>query len=218
MKNLNQNFMPQVSILGALAVALVAVLVSVPARAEGFELTPLVGYRIGGEFEIEGSGEELELDDAAMYGFLFGFPLDDQSVVEVELAYQGTTLQGAGPFSGEELFDLDVWSLQAGGRYQSDNDKVKGFVSGGVGLSLFRPRDDLDGQRLDDEWAFVLSLGGGAIIPVSEKLAIRVEGRGVGTFMIDSSGAFCSQGICAIAIEGSGFLQLELRAGLAINF
>jgi opacity protein-like surface antigen len=218
MKVLKQYSRQGVSIIGALAVALGLMLASAPAQAEGFELTPLVGYRIGGEFEIEDSGEELELDDAAMYGFIFGFPLDYQSVVEVELAYQGTTLQGAGPFSGEDLFDLGVWTLQAGGRYQSDHDKVKGFVSGGVGLSLFSPKEDFDGQKLDDEWAWVLSLGGGAIIPVSEKLAIRVEGRGVGTFLINSSGAFCSQGICAIAIEGSGFLQLELRAGLAINF
>ena len=199
-------------------VALGLILGSAPAQAEGFELTPMVGYRIGGEFELEETGDELNLDDAAIYGFIFGFPIDYQSVVEVELAYQGTALQGGGAFAGEKLFDMSVTTLQAGGRYQSDNDKVKGFVSGGIGLSYFSPQEDFQGESLSDEWAWVLSIGGGAIIPVSEKLAIRLEGRGVGTFLIDSKGAFCAQGVCAVAIEGRGYAQLELRVGLAIAF
>jgi len=189
-----------------------------PARAEGFELTPVLGYRIGGEVDDEISGEKLELDEAATFGLIFGFPLDYQSVVEVEIEHQETSLQGGAVSSGQDLFDLGVTSIQAGGRYQSDHDKVKGFVAGGLGVSLFRPKGDLDGVQLDDEWAWVLSLGGGAIIPVSEKLAVRLEGRALGTFLLDSTGAFCAQGVCAVSIEGSGFLQAEFRVGLAISF
>jgi opacity protein-like surface antigen len=203
---------------GLLAVAMGAILAAVPARAEGFELTPVVGYRIGGEFDVEGSSEKLELDEAATFGLIFGFPLDYQSVVEVELEHQATSLQGGALFSGEPLFDLGVTTIQAGGRYQSDHDKVKGFVSGGLGFSYFKPSGDLDGQPLNDEWAWVLSLGGGAIIPVSEKLAVRLEGRAIGTFLLDSSGAFCSQGLCVVSVDGSGFVQAEFRVGLAISF
>jgi opacity protein-like surface antigen len=195
-----------------------ALLAAAPARAEGFELTPVLGYRIGGEFEVEDSSEKLELDPAATFGFIFGFPLDDQSIIEVDLAHQETTLTRGSQFASEPLFDLGVTTIQAGGRYQSDHDKVKGFVSGGLGFSYFKPSGDLDGQPLNDEWAWVLSLGGGAIIPVSEKLAVRLEGRAIGTFLFDSSGAFCSQGLCVVSVDGSGFVQAEFRVGLAISF
>lgn len=198
----------------ALLVAVGLLLLAAPVPGATFELTPLVGFRIGGSFQDETSGQDLELDEAATYGFLLGFPLDDQSVVEVELVHYRTELESGDLFSSEPLFELDVDSIMAGGRYQYDDHKVKGFVAGGLGLTRFSPRS----AGFDDEFAAVLSIGGGALIPLGEHFVVRLEGRGVGTFMIDRTEVFCNEAACVIAIEADGILQAEFRVGVTMNF
>jgi len=198
----------------ALAVTICAFLVGAPVPGANVELTPLVGYRLGGSFEEKDSGESLDLDEGSVYGVLLGFPLDFQSIVEIELVHHETELQSGSLFNGEPLFELEVNSIMAGGRYQSDTDKVKGFVAGGLGLTHFNPR----GAGLDNEFAGVLSIGGGALIPMGQHLLLRLEGRGMGTFMISRTEIFCNEAACVIAIEGDGFLQAEFRFGLTISF
>lgn len=87
-------------------------------------------------------------------------------------------------------------------------------MAGGLGVTRFHPR----GAGLDDEYAVVLSIGGGALIPLGKRLAVRLEGRGIGTFILDETAVFCDENVCAIIIEGDGFVQAEFRAGLTIRF
>ena len=194
-----------------MALALLAV---TPVAAADFELTPLAGFRLGGSFDAVESGVNLELDETGTYGLLLGFPLDEQSVVEVELVHQGTELSSGGLFEGEPIFDLDIDSIMAGGRYQSDHDRVRGFVAGGLGLTRFNPH----GSQWDDEWSVSLSLGGGALVQMGERFALRLEGRGLGSFLIDRTAVFCGDAGCQVLIEGSGILQVEARVGLSILF
>ena len=49
------------------------------------------------------------------------------------------------------------------------------------------------------------------------RLALRLEGRGYYTLTSGSTGVFCSGG-CVFALSGTGLLQLEISAGLAIAF
>lgn len=206
----------------ALAVLLAGLLGAAPVagadRRAGadprFELTPFAGFRIGGSFEDQITGADLELDEGSAFGLLLGIPLDDQSIVEIEFVHHETELESGGLFDGEPLFDLDINSIMAGGRYQTDHDRVKGFVAGGLGLAHLEPT----GAGLDDEFAAVLSIGGGALIPLGKHVLVRLEGRGIGTFMIDRTEAFCTEGVCGVIIEGEGFLQAEFRAGLTISF
>ncbi len=199
---------------GVVAVATGVLLAAAPVAGADFELTPLAGIRIGGDLTAKTSGESLDLDDGAAFGFLLGFPLDDQSIVEVELVHHETELQRGDLFNGEPLFQLDVDSIMVGGRYQYGGNKVEGFVAGGLGMTRFHP----SGAGLDDEYAVVLSIGGGVLIPVGRTLAVRLEGRGIGTFILDESAVFCDESVCAIIIEGDGFVQAEFRAGLTIRF
>ncbi len=201
--------------IGLLGIALVlAVAAARPAKAEGFELTPQAGFRLGGSFEAAAQDVDLDLDESAAWGVVLGFPLDDQSIVEVELVHQGTELQSGGLFSGDPLFDVSIDSILAGGRYQSDGDRVRGFVAGGLGVTRFGPGS----SDWDDEWAISLSIGGGALIQMGQRVALRLEGRGIGTFMVDRTAIFCGGSGCLVEIEGSGILQAELRAGLTFTF
>ena len=50
-----------------------------PAAEPGeykFAITPLLGYRTGGDFENDDSGAELSLDDAAAVGFILNAPAE----------------------------------------------------------------------------------------------------------------------------------------------
>ena len=196
------------------AVAAAVLVATVSVVGAELELTPLVGIRIGGSLTAEPSGESLDLDDGVAFGLLLGFPLDDQSIVEVELVHHETELRGGDLFNGEPLFELDVDSIMVGGSYRYGDNKVEGFVAGGLGVTRFSP----DGAGLDDEYAVVLSIGGGALIPVGKKLAVRLEGRGIGTFMLDETAVFCDETVCGIIIDGDGFVQAEFRAGLTMKF
>ena len=100
---------------GIAAVATGVLLAAAPVGGADFELTPLAGIRIGGGFTAETSGEDLELDEGAAFGLLLGFPLDDESIIEVELVHHETELQRGSPFSGEPLFQLNVDSIMVGG-------------------------------------------------------------------------------------------------------
>ena len=68
--------------LGLLAMSLLlSVMAGRPVQAEGFELTPQAGFRLGGSFEAVEQNVDLDLDETATWGVLLGFPLDDQSIV-----------------------------------------------------------------------------------------------------------------------------------------
>jgi hypothetical protein len=180
-----------------------------------FEATPLIGYRIGGSFQAEDSDVDLDLDEAPAYAVLLGFPLDDQSIVEIELSHMRTTLEDGGLFQGRPLFDLDVDSVLAGGRYQFEpRGRARGFVAGGLGLVRYAPRS----PGLSNEWAVSLGVGGGALIHLGGPVSLRLEGRGVLTWITDSSRVFCDNAGCVVYIEGQGLLQGELRAGLTFAF
>ena len=58
------------------------------AAAPVFEITPLVGYSIGGGFGEASTGQSLGLDEGAHYGLSRGLKFDEQSLVEVFYSHQ----------------------------------------------------------------------------------------------------------------------------------
>ena len=78
------------------------------------------------------------------------------------------------------------------------------------------------GGGLDDSVKFSGSLGLGLSVPVSERVAFRVEARGYLTFVDSESSIFCSsiygEGACRIIASGSTLFQAELTAAIAFGF
>jgi hypothetical protein len=78
-----------------------------PARAQyveiqSFEVTPFVGARLGGTFDIQPDGAapiEGALKDAASYGFSAGVRFDDLSLVEFRWTQATSTLRFGAPFA-----------------------------------------------------------------------------------------------------------------------
>ena len=201
-----------------LSVVVIACLVTaIPAEvgAGGFEIVPIVGYTTGGKFEDATTGTQLDVKSNANYGLILDINETHDSQVEFFYSRQSTQLRNSGgAFVGDPLFDLDIHYLHIGGTYTEASGKVKPYVVGGVGATLMDPK----GEDLHSETKLSLNLGGGVKIPLTDRLGLRLEGRWFGTFFGSSGAAFCVNGACAVAIQGSLLMQLAANIGLMIAF
>lgn len=200
-----------------LPLAAILVLLPAPVRAEwGVELTPFAGFRFGGSFEDNTTGIDLDADEGESFGIILDVRAAQDSRYELFYSFQKTELERGGPFTGESLFDLDVHYLHAGGSLLFPGERVVPFIGGGLGLTFFSPH----GPGLDSEIYFSLSLGGGARIPISKRVGVRLEGRGFLTILPERSDIFCvSSGgaACDVRVQGDVFGQVELLMGLSFG-
>ena len=103
---------------GALACASIP---SFVARADDrilFDVTPMAGYRAGGEFDEFDSGSDsddsVDLDAGATFGIDLGLYRDPDSFYEILYSHQESGLDSAQPGAGS--VDVAVEYLQFGGR------------------------------------------------------------------------------------------------------
>jgi hypothetical protein len=202
-----------------LLVPLVALFVLLPTLARGdwgAELTPFAGFRFFGGFTDNTTDLDLDVDEAASFGLILGLQATHETDYELFYSLQRTELKGEGILSGDAPFDLDIHYLHIGGTYLFPKERVRPFISGGLGLTYFSP----DVSGVDSEIYFSLSLGGGAKIPISKRFGLRLEGRGFLTILPDDSDIFCvSSGgaACAVRVNGDVFGQFELLAGIIFD-
>ena len=181
-----------------------------PAR--DIELTPFAGYRGGGSFEDNASGDSLDLDEAGSYGLVLNIDHDANTQWEFMLSRQATSLE-PGPTAVPD-FDLDVTQFSAGGIYVWRDEKVEPFIGAGFGVTHMAPDD----SNYDDETRIMFQLNGGYKIWLTRNIGLRLELRGYTTFMDSDAEVFCAGGACVARVESSGFGQLEGNAGLSVRF
>jgi len=203
--------------LVAAALLLSSVLFPGEAGAEwGLEITPYVGYAIGGSFTDNATGADLDVQEGGSYGLVLDLPDTPETQYELFYGLQRTKVTGGGTFGGETLFDLDIHYLHLGGTYLFTGEKVRPFLSGGLGATHFVPH----GSGLDRKTYFSVSLGGGVKIPISGHVGLRFEGRGFMTILPDSTEIFCvSSGgaTCNVKVQGDVLGQVLLMAGITFS-
>ncbi len=208
------------SILGA---AILSCLCIASAAADGrdprFELTPYLGYRIGGEFEQENGSAKYELDEGNSAGLIFNIVAHDVNTQWQALyGQQRTSLKTPITFDPSARLGLDVEYFQFGGTYLFDGDDTRPFVALTAGVTHFGPT--LAG--VDSESFFSGSIGGGVQLLQTHRVGVRLEARVFATF-VDTDGAiFCHSGPqtggCAISIHGTALYQFEASAGVVFRF
>jgi hypothetical protein len=199
-------------------------LVAAPvARAQTVEITPLVGYRIGGALSTTaGTGPaasigEYEVKDSASFGAHLGFRVAADGEIEVLYSRQNTRLETGGLFTGEPLFDLALETWQAGGNYLfgEKGSRLRPYVGVGLGVTRLLPGP----PSLRDETRFCASFAGGVKVWLGRHLGLRLEARGFFTVLESDSDSFCGSGEgCLIHVSGSDIDQGELRTGLVLRF
>jgi len=183
--------------------------VAAPALAGSFELTVLGGFRMGGAFEDSSTAESRQLDAGPSFGLALGFPLEADRTLEVVWTHQEGRV--AGTSTGGGPVDLDLDTLGIGGTYEWSRGTWRPFVSGTLGFTVVSPEQ----AGFDREALFGGTLGGGVKVPVSPRVDLRFEGRGVLMLATGSAAGVCGGGGCVLAYSGAGIFQLEFLAGVA---
>lgn len=188
-------------------------------NTHSLEITPLLGYRGGGEFVDESTDKKHTIDSSSTYGFIIAdenygrgkslelyYSHQDSNLNSVNITVPGTT--------GGTNIPLSIDYLHIGGTAPiSTTDKIHTFMSGGLGFTYLSP----DYTGLQSDLRASLSVGIGLKLPINERIALRIETRALATLFDNNSAIFCSGG-CTLSVNGNFFLQGEVFAGLAIKF
>ena len=211
--------------LNRLTVAVTAAMLLLPCLAmaqytPSVEITPIVGYRWGGELSASNNDlldENAEIDSSASYGLLVDIPLSRHAQIELMASRQDSNFSRGVLFPEDGRFaDVDVTYYHVGFLYQWTPSHLRPFVVGSLGFTDIAP------EGASSENRFSTSIGGGLKVDLSRHVGFRLEARGfwtdTGSWRWDScdDGGYCGCGDgwdCNV-----GLVQTELRVGLMLSF
>lgn len=200
--------------------SLIILLLFISSKSTAVEITPLFGYRGGGEVVDLQSEQKHNIVSSNIYGLILGKPYEYGKTLEVYYSHQSSDIKSINvastPFTASfgATIPLTIDYLHFGGTAPiSDEGDFKTFVSGGLGFTYLSPNF----TGLDSELRASFSIGVGLKWPITEHTALRLETRGLATLFNNNSSIFCSGG-CTLSVNGNFFLQGELFAGLAVEF
>jgi hypothetical protein len=198
--------------LAALAFLLIVQLAG-PLSAQTVEITPLAGYRFGGDFFELATNQPVDADGAPVLGAAVNVAIGDGLSFEALFTHERARIATRGTAftpPAERRVVVDQWL--AGGRQEFDYGWARPFVSGLLGLTRY-------GIEGDHEMRFAIGAGGGATVALARRLGVRLDGRVFTTFVdAEARAVACSPGFCFVGIDADLVWQLEFTAGLAVAF
>ena len=211
-----------VTVLAA-SVMVLAGMLAPEARADGhprFEITPFVGYRTGGGFNIEDAegnkAGSVDVGDDASYGLDLGLYRDDNSFYEFLYSRQPASLDSNDPLLNGIDVTVEYYQLGGTAMFPDESDRFLPYLSMTIGATR------LSASGYDSDTKFSASLGGGLRIPFTENLIATLGLRGYLTFMESNTQFLCisdnGNGTCLLKSSGSTFFQGEAQLGLAFRF
>lgn len=186
-----------------------------------FEVTPFVGYRVGGRFEgespIDSSEFDVDVEDASSFGLDLGLYRDETSFYELLYSRQEAELDS----SEAELTGVDVRTeyLHFGGTLLFPRDRgYTPYLSLTLGATRLSPQDG----DYDSETKVSASVGGGFRFPLGKNLAATLGARAYVTLVDSDTEIFCvsidGDATCLLKSSGSTFWQGEAQLGLTARF
>ena len=202
--------------------ALILLLPTVPAaRADvRAEITPFVGYRMSGNFDVEladGSGtESVDVEDSSAWGIDVGIYATPDAFYEFLYSTQTTNLDSRN--AAVSGVDVTTEYLQFGGTafFPAEQWPVP-YLS----LTIGATRYSAD-QGYGSDTKFSGSLGGGLRLPFNDNFAATLGVRGYLTLIESDTSIFCKSDSeaagCLVRSSGSTFFQAEATLGLTVRF
>ena len=183
------------------------------------ELTPYIGYRMGGDFDVEDSAPDtsasVDLQDSGDWGIDLGIYRDRTSFYEILYSYQSAGIDTSDP--SLKGVDVTIQYLQVGGTLLfDDHEHYVPYLSLTVGGTRFDA-----GSGYGSETKFSGSLGGGVRFPIGEHFAATLGVRGYLTVVNSDTEFFCSGSgsvNCLFRTSGSTFFQGEGLLGFTAVF
>jgi hypothetical protein len=182
------------------------------------EVTPFAGYQFGGEFDLDpntGTTENLDIRDAANYGFLVSAVMGKKGAAGVGALYvRQDTVMDSDPFAGSGETDLRVEYYQFEGRYAWPRGISLPFVSASVGITRY------EAVGFDSDTRPSGTIAGGLILQTSKHVGLRFEGRYYGTLIERDDVEICDDDdeVCFRYEQSTLQSQYDLKGGLVIAF
>jgi opacity protein-like surface antigen len=202
-----------------LLLAAATIFAAAAAHAEplpAFQVGVYGGYRAGGSFEDEDTGDSRDLDESGSFAVSLEarYAKGDDRFYQLWYSRQGTEMN-----DGVETHDVDVEYLHIGGTLPFGGfDHVQPYFAAGLGATRF----SVSGPDADDRTKFSASAAFGLEVALGRNAALRFEGRGYVTFTDTDSAFFCrsdnGEGVCRIVASGSTVFQGEALAGILVRF
>jgi hypothetical protein len=185
-----------------------------PAFAGPIELSPMIGYRLGGGVTDFATGIEFDIKDNWSYGGTIDFNMPGGRFAEVLYSHQPTELKARSPYSGvfeSADIDVDYWQLGVG-QSSHANEKVAAYGIGTLGLTHFSAFDDGTDK-------FSIGFGGGAKFLPQKRVGLRLDARGYLSFVGEST-AFVGVGPGGgtVTFSSNTLFQADLTAALTFRF
>jgi len=192
-------------------------------QIQSVEVTPFIGVRFGGTFDIQPDGPTLiqaHLQDAQSNGFSAGVRFDDLSLVEFRWTQSASELRFDFPFTsvGPALGDVTINQFHANFTREWIIPEVKGlrsFMVGSVGATHI-------GAANEGFTRFSFGLGAGLKQFIGSHLAIRAEASWLPIWIAPEVGGFACGAIqvggCFVILQGDLTQQYEMTIGPVIRF
>ena len=182
-----------------------------------WEFSPFAGYRIGGDFEDDETGQQYDLDEDVAYGFIVNLMETANTQWEFGWSRSETAVDVPSVNGSPDKLDLDIDYFQGGGTYLWDGKRAQPFLVATIGAAHLNP----DGSG-DSETYFAFSIGGGWRLFPESRFGMRVEGRFYGTVLDSDSDVFCRTGPdnnqCLIQSQSEILWQWQMLVGATYRF
>jgi hypothetical protein len=180
-----------------------------------FSISPFVGYRVGGGFRLNDTGQLISLDDHDSFALAVDARANESGEYELFYSRQSTALRG----NGFGPVDTVAEYLHIGGTLAlADEGWIKPYFGGGLGMTRLSP--GLAPGSSDTRFSASLALGLRA--PLTQHFSLRLEARGYFTPLNTDTTLFCrsDQGgaLCQVRGRGSSLFQGDFLAGATYAF
>jgi len=197
----------------------VTLLVSAAATsaAQGIEVVPFGGYRIGTSGAAGNPFTPIVFDAGG--GVSFGAIVDvpygppkDGLKFEALWSHERSWIEVQGPslFDPKVRVDITVDHVMLGGVQELDDTPGRAFIGGLFGLSRYAAPDEVDVR-------VTIGLSAGAKFFANRHVGLRIDARGYMTIVSIGGTAACSGG-CVVNLSINPAFQADFTAGMIIAF
>jgi hypothetical protein len=181
--------------------------------AQGIEVAPFTGYRVGGDVFDVTTLRPADVDRSPSVGVVLDVPLWQGFQVEGIFSHQQVAFtvfpDAVGP-AARLHGAVDHW--EGGALQEYGGGAVRPFLSGVLGLTRYA-------IEADEQVRFTVGAGGGVKLFPTPHLGFRLEGRLFSTFLdATTTSGVCGGRGCIVGIHFDVAWQLEFAAALVVKF
>ena len=177
-----------------------------------FGISPIYGYRFGGDVEDNDTGKTYSFEDGPAYGLILDYaPMDYYGRYEILWSHQDSSLDFHGD-NGLGNVDVAIDVIQIGGELEFGMDRLRTYVSAHAGATHFSS----DGYGDDTKFSLGVGVGGKAFL--TKNIYLRADLRGFCTVTDAQGGFIYYNGVTVASFSGSTLWQGQVSAGVGLTF